>query len=203
MYLTQGIVMGLYAAAMPGPLQFFMLSQTLRVGWRRTIPAALAPLVSDGPIMALFLLVLSRAPDWFLSGLRIGGGLFILYLAWGAIQTYRAGVQPDALPQEGARQSFLKASTMNLFNPNVYIFWATIGAPMVLEGLTHSTWGGISFVIGMYGTMIPAMAAIIVLFGTGGKLKPSIRRAAGGVLALLLLGIGLYQIGTGVSAFLI
>ncbi len=202
MYLTQGIIMGLYAAAMPGPLQFFMLSQTLRIGWRRTLPAALAPLMSDGPIMLLFLVVLSRAPEWFLNGLRIGGGLFLLYLAWGAIQTYRAGPSTDAPPDEGARTSFFKAGTMNLFNPNVYIFWATIGAPMVLEGLKRSTWGGLSFIVGMYGTMIPAMAGIIVLFGAGGKLKPSARRYVGGALALLLLGIGLYQIGTGVRAFI-
>ncbi len=187
---------------MPGPLQFFMLSQTLRVGWRRALPAALAPLISDGPIMLLFMLVLSHTPDWFLDALRIVGGLFILYLAWGAIQAYRAINQAAELPQEGARQSFLKASTMNLFNPNVYIFWATIGAPFVLDGLTHSTWGGLSFIVGMYGTMIPAMALIILLFGLGGELKPSVRRYVGGVLALLLLGIGLYQIGLGVTAFI-
>ncbi len=193
--------MGLYAAAMPGPLQFFMLSQTLRIGWRRTLPAALAPLVSDGPIMALFLLVLARAPGSFLNGLRIGGGLFILYLAYGAIKTYRAGEETTEQPDEHARQSFFKAGAMNLFNPNVYIFWATIGAPLVLEGFTHSTWQGLSFIIGMYGTMVPAMAGIIVLFGAGGKLKSSTRRYVSGALALLLLGIGLYQIGTGVRAF--
>ena len=65
-YITQGIVLGLYGAAIPGPFQAFLLSETLRSGWKRTLPAALAPLISDGPVLLAFLLVLSRLPD-FLS----------------------------------------------------------------------------------------------------------------------------------------
>lgn len=67
---TQGVMLGLYAAVIPGPLQAFLLSQTLRVGWKRTLPAALSPLLSDGPIILLFLLLLSQAPGWVLKILQ-------------------------------------------------------------------------------------------------------------------------------------
>jgi threonine/homoserine/homoserine lactone efflux protein len=201
-YLTQGLVLGLYAALMPGPLQFFLFSQTLRVGWRRTLPAALAPLLSDGPIILLFLLVLSGAPDWFLSVLRIIGGLFILYLAWGAFNAFRVPeVSASATPNAG-RQSILKATLMNLLNPNVYIFWGTIGAPIVLDGWRTSFWQGTSFILGMYGVMIPATAGLIVLFGTTGQLKPSARRFISAALALMLLGVGFFQIVTGAGGLL-
>jgi threonine/homoserine/homoserine lactone efflux protein len=199
MFITQGLVLGLYAALVPGPLQFFLFSQTLRVGWRRTLPAALAPLLSDGPIILLFLLVLSQAPGWFLSLLRIVGGLFILYLAWGAYAAFRspeAAVEP---PANAARQSILRATLMNLLNPNVYIFWGTIGAPIVLDGWQTSFWLGAAFILAMYGVMVPANAGLIVLFGTTGQLKPNVRRFISAALALLLLGVAVYQVGMGAA----
>jgi threonine/homoserine/homoserine lactone efflux protein len=198
MYLTQGIILGLYAAAMPGPLQFFLLAQTLKVGWRRTLPAALAPLFSDGPIVALFLLVLSQMPAGLVSGLRVAGGLFMLYLAWGAYSANRAGA-PEPQPQGAGAQSLARAVFMNLLNPNVYIFWATIGAPIVLEGWRHSAWSGWSFILGMYGAIIPATAGIIILFGTAGYLKPGVRRWVGWALAVLLCLLGVYQVVSGLA----
>jgi threonine/homoserine/homoserine lactone efflux protein len=197
-YLTQGLVLGLYAALIPGPFQFFLFSQTLRVGWRRTLPAAFAPLISDGPIIALFLLVLSQAPGWFLSVLRIVGGLFILYLAYGAYRTFRKPEVTVDVPAGAVRQSIFKATLMNLLNPNVYIFWGTIGAPIVLGGYQQSVWHGAAFILAMYGVLVPATAGLIVLFGTTGQLKPNLQRTISGGLALLLSCIALYQIGTGI-----
>ncbi|MBK7455571.1 MAG: hypothetical protein IPJ46_18150 [Anaerolineales bacterium] len=44
---SSGIGYGLAAASQPGPFQTYLISQTLTRGWKRTLPAALAPLVSD------------------------------------------------------------------------------------------------------------------------------------------------------------
>jgi threonine/homoserine/homoserine lactone efflux protein len=201
-FLTQGIVWGLYAAALPGPFQVFLLAQTLRVGWKRTLPAAFAPLLSDGPIIALLLIVLSQAPVWFLNALRLAGGIFILYLAYGAYRTFRSPLEEVVLEPGAGRQSLLKAALINLLNPNVYIFWGTIGAPIVLEGWSQSAWRGWSFFLGMYGTIVPATAAMIVLFGTTGRLKPAWRRNISGVLAALLLALGMFQLLRAATAFI-
>ena len=77
-YLLQGITLGLSAAATPGPFQAFLLSQSARIGWRRSLPAACAPLLSDGPIIVLVMLILTSMPGWFLEMLRFGGGLFLV-----------------------------------------------------------------------------------------------------------------------------
>ncbi len=61
-YLLQGIGYGLIAASQPGPFQTYLISQTLTRGRKRTLPAALAPLISDGPIILISLLVLSQVP---------------------------------------------------------------------------------------------------------------------------------------------
>ncbi|MBI1880094.1 MAG: hypothetical protein HYR94_18055 [Chloroflexi bacterium] len=79
-YFLQGLTLGLSATATPGPFQAFLLAQTLKNGWKRTLPATLAPLVTDGPIIFLVLLVLTQTPGWFLNVLQIAGGLFVLYL---------------------------------------------------------------------------------------------------------------------------
>jgi len=78
LYIIQGIGYGFAAAVQPGPLQTYLIAQTLSKGWKMTLPAALAPLISDGPIIAFCLLILSQVPLWLQRFLYIAGGLFVL-----------------------------------------------------------------------------------------------------------------------------
>ena len=45
-YFLQGATLAISAAIMPGPYQAYLLSQALRHGWKRTLPAAFAPLAT-------------------------------------------------------------------------------------------------------------------------------------------------------------
>ena len=45
-YLLQGILFGFAAAAQPGPLQTYIISQALARGWKKSILAAFAPLAA-------------------------------------------------------------------------------------------------------------------------------------------------------------
>jgi len=80
-YFFQGAALAMSATIMPGPFQAFLLSKALQNGWKRTLPAAFAPLVTDGPIIALVLLILTRMPPRLIDLLHLAGGLFILYIA--------------------------------------------------------------------------------------------------------------------------
>src|ERR1035441_7648661 len=91
-YLILGMAYAFAAAVQPGPPQTYLISQTLSHGWRRTLPAAFSPLISDGPVIVLVLLVLSRVPVWLAQGLRLAGGVFVLYLAWGVVTAWRRSV---------------------------------------------------------------------------------------------------------------
>ena len=197
-YLSQGLVLGGTAAAQPGPFQAYLLSQTLRNGWRRTLVAAFAPLISDGPIVALVLLVLTQTPTWFLNLLRVLGGFFLLYLARTAYLAFRnAGpVQPDAAGP--GRQSLLQAALLNALNPNPYIFWGTVAGPILIEGWRQSPASGLGFVLGFYGTLIGGFMAFILLFALAGRLDPGVSRILSGASALLLLLFGLYQLWLGI-----
>jgi len=201
-YFLQGMTLALSATVMPGPFQVFLLSQALRHGWKRTLPAALAPLASDGPIIALVLLVLTRTPQGLLDSLRVAGGLFILYLARGIFLTLRRS-GPTLAPSEGAgRQTFLSAMVMNFLNPNPYIFWGIVGGPIVLTGWRTSPALGIAFICSFYGTFICGLAVLIIVFASAGKLGPRISKILGGIAGLALAVFGIYQISTGLAALI-
>ena len=182
----------------PGPLQAYIISQTLEAGWKRTLPACLAPLLSDGPIILLMVLVLTQAPTWLLNGLQVAGGLYILWLALRALQA-ALSMDPDSPPaQETGSRTVFKAAFINLLNPNPYIFWGTVGARTLLEGWRLNPIVGASFIIGFYVTAITSLAGTILLFGTAQQLGPRITRLLAIVSSVSLIGFGAYQLWTGV-----
>ena len=196
-YLLQGIGFGLAAAAQPGPFQTYLVSQTLLKGWQRTLPAAFAPLISDGPIILLCLFVLSQVPDWMQRILYFAGGLFILYLAFGAYKAWRDFNPSLPAPEAGTRQSVLKAALMNALNPNPYIYWTLVTGPILLRGWRESPLHGIGFLAGFYVTLVLSLMAIIFVFGTAQRFGPRVNRALLGVSAAALLCFGLYQLWLG------
>jgi len=196
-YLIQGIGYGLAAASQPGPFQTYLVSQTLMRGWKRTLPAALAPLVSDGPIILLCLLVLSQVPAWMQRALHLAGGLFILYLAYGTYRSWRNFVSNAPQAESTGQQSVFKAALMNALNPNPYIFWTLITGPILLAGWRETPLHGLGFLAGFYVTMIASLAAIILVFGTAARLGPKFNRALLGISAIALFCFGLYQLRLG------
>ncbi|MBN1992227.1 MAG: LysE family transporter [Anaerolineae bacterium] len=199
-YYLRGAALGLSAMATPGPFQAFLLSQTLKNGWRRTLPAALAPLLSDGPIIALVLLVLTQTPSWLLNVLQILGGLFILYLARGAFLAAKAAGLALPVVEEAARQNFLKAVLMNTLSPGPYLFWGIIAGPIVIAGWRQSPALGLGFGLGFYTTLIGGFATFIILFGTASRFGPKVSQILSGIAATALLGFGLYQLWQGITA---
>lgn len=199
-YIIQGLGYGFTAAVQPGPFQTFIVSQTLSRGWRRTLPMALAPLISDGPIIVLMVLVLSRLPDWLERVLYLGSGLFILYLAYSAYISWRRFDGNALLTAQPSRYSLLKAATMNAISPGPYLFWGLVTGPILLSGWRQAPTVGLGFLFGFYATMVTSIAAIILLFGKARQLGPKVTRIMLAVSALALLCFALYQLWLGLAA---
>ena len=132
-YLIFGIVYAFAAAVQPGPLQTYIISQTLKKGWRSTLPTAFAPVISDGPILILVLFLLSTIPDNFIVILRIGGGLFLLYLGYRAFKSWQEFDADKTISNESSQQTLFKAVFINLLNPAPYLGWSLIMGPLFLE----------------------------------------------------------------------
>jgi threonine/homoserine/homoserine lactone efflux protein len=198
-YLLQGIGYGFAAAVQPGPFQTYIISQTLSKGWRRTLPAALAPLISDAPIIAFVLMVLRQVPAWLQRFLYIAGGLFILYLAFNACVTWRDWHKASRATEPPSQQNVLRAAMMNLLSPGPYLFWSLVTGPILLTGWRETPANGIGLLVGFYAAMVTCLAGIILLFGTARQLGPKVNRALLGTSALGLACFGLYQLWLGIS----
>jgi threonine/homoserine/homoserine lactone efflux protein len=198
-YLIQGIGYGFAAAVQPGPFQTYLISQTLSKGWRLTLPAALAPLISDGPIIVVALVVLSQVPVWFQRFLYIAGGLFILYLAYSAFVAWRNYDKSGVVTDSSGRQSVVKAAMMVALSPGPYIYWSLVTGPILLAGWREAPSNGLGFLISFYATIVLSLSGIIVMFGTARQLGPKVNRALLGVSAITLVCFGLYQLWLGVA----
>jgi threonine/homoserine/homoserine lactone efflux protein len=202
LYFFQGAAFALSATIMPGPFQAFLLSRSLQYGWKRTLPAALAPLVTDGPIIILVMIVLTQLPRQFPDMLQIAGGLFILYLAKGIFVSLKAVNFVAESSGDAARKSLLQAIIMNALNPNPYIFWSVVGGPIILSGWRESPGLGLSFIVGFFGTFVCGLVVLIVAFATAGRINPKANQIMRGVAAVALVGFGIYLIASGVEKFL-
>jgi len=197
-YLILGMAYAFAAAVQPGPLQTYLISQTLSHGWRRTLPAAFSPLISDGPVIVLVLLVLSRVPVWLVQGLRLAGGVFVLYLAWGAVKTWRGY---DAQQMAPAPSSLLRAALVNVLNPNPYISWSLVLGPLLLKGWREAPANGVALLAAFYGTMVLSLAGTIVLFAAARNMGPRVTRALIGLSSVALACFGCYLLWSGVGGW--
>ncbi len=197
-YLIWGAGYGFAAAVQPGPFQAYLVALAARSGWRRALPAALAPLVSDGPIIVLVLLALSRLPPWWLQVLRFAGGAYVLYLAQGAWRAWRdfPSVRPDSASSR--RSGVLRAALVNLLNPAPYLYWGLVTGPLLIEGWRQSPARALALLAGFYGVMLSVLAALILLCAGAGKLGGGTNRVLLLLSVLALVVFGLWQIASGI-----
>jgi threonine/homoserine/homoserine lactone efflux protein len=202
--MLQSVVFGsglaFAAVVQPGPFQAFLLSRVLSSGWRRTLPAALAPLLSDGPIAALALLVLRRVPASIELCLRGAGGLYLLWLGWTAFREARAGANA-AGGGDRAPRTLSRAVVINLLNPNPYLSWTLVLGPAVVAAWGRSHSEAVALVTAFYGTMAAGLAGFIVMCGSahqlGGRALHMLAMAAAPTLAVL----GAWQVIVALAGF--
>jgi threonine/homoserine/homoserine lactone efflux protein len=196
---AQGAALGFSAATSPGPFQAFLLAQAVRLGAWRALPAAAAPLVSDGPIIAAVLLALSRAPEWLLRGLHVAGGLFLLFLAQGTLRAAAAAPGPVGPSPEGG--GFLRAVVMNALSPGPWIFWSLVSGPVLVESWRAAPARGLSFLAGFYLLLVGGNATLVLAFAGARRLGPGAARGLGLASGLALLLFGLHQLWRGTAGW--
>lgn len=201
-YVLFGISYGFAAAAQPGQLQAYLISRAVSNGWRRTLPAVFAPLLSDLPVIVLVLLVLTRVPPVMVSGLRLVGGVFLLYLAADAVRRWRRRDGQERLPDVPAHRTFIEAVFVNLLNPNPYLGWALVLGPWLLDALARSAATGVALLAAFYSTLVVASGAMVVLFSLARALGPGVARWLLGLSGIALGVFGAWQLWAGATAVL-
>lgn len=197
LYIIQGIGFGFAAASQIGPFQTFLISQALTRGWKRALPGAFAPLLSDGPIILLSVLVLSQLPDWAQRIMYILGGLFVLYLAYGSYKSWRNFDETLTHPELSGQQTIFKAAMTNALSPGAYLFWMFVTGPILVQGWRETPVNGLGLLIGFYATFILSLIVMIVVFGAASKLGPKLNHTLLGISCIVLFGFGFYQLWLG------
>jgi threonine/homoserine/homoserine lactone efflux protein len=161
-FLISGIVFGLSSGLIPGPLLTLVISETLKHGIREGIKISIVPLLSDIPIVLVTILILTRLSDIrpALGIISILGTIFLFYLAIESLSFRGSDIDAEAKPQ-----SVKKGVITNLLNPSPYIFWLSIGAPMVVKAMDIGLLSASLFIFSFYFSLVGSK--IIVAFVTG------------------------------------
>ncbi|MCE7698809.1 MAG: LysE family translocator [Methanobacterium paludis] len=186
--LIAGITLGLSSGLSPGPLLVLVISQTMKYSYKEGVKVALSPIITDIPIIliSIFLLSLFSGYNSILGIVSIFGGLYLTYLAYESIKTKGLTENIDL---EEAR-SFAKGVMVNFLNPQPYLFWITVGGPIIITAYNQNIFSPLWFILGFYVCLIGSKIVMAVVTGKSrsfltGKLYINIMRFMGLLLLIL------------------
>jgi len=204
-YFTIGIVLGLSAGLAPGPLLALVISETLRHDIRAGVRVALSPIFTDLPIIVVTLAVLSQLTEFrsILGIISLLGGGVILFMGYESLNPKRS--QPDLT--ETAPKSLAKGILANALSPHPYLFWFSVGGPIMGRAMNLNTSAPLAFIGSFYFFLIGSKIVLAVMVGRSKAfLKGTVYlytvRFLGlalCILALLLFRDGLKLLGIGTA----
>jgi threonine/homoserine/homoserine lactone efflux protein len=159
--LFSGIILGLVAGLSPGPMLALVIAETLKFGKKEGFKVAASPLITDSTIVLLTLLALSTLSqhNLVIGTISILGACYLMYLG---IENLR--VKTNTFKIELVRKETLKRAIItNLLNPHTYLFWLTVGSPIILETLKTDVSATILFLLGFYTLLMGSMAIIALV----------------------------------------
>ena len=188
--LGSGVVLGLSAGLSPGPLQTLVLAQSMRHGAREGLKVATVPFFTDVPVILVCILLLKRLSQFgpVLGAVSLAGMAFVLWLAWESFSVRGAEMaDPDTDPK-----SLRRGTLVNFLNPNVYVFWLTVGSPIILQAWKQTPLAAAAFPVCFLGCLVGCKMTLAVIVGRsrhllGGRAYVAIMRVLGVLLVLFAL----------------
>jgi threonine/homoserine/homoserine lactone efflux protein len=160
-FMATGALFGLTAGISPGPLLALVISETVRHNMASGMKVAIAPLVTDIPIILLALLVFSGLNEHniIMGIISTSGAIFLVYLGYECIKT--RGIDMDT--NQHRQRSLVKGIIANALNPHPYLFWITVGIPVALKALQAGSGAVISYFMSFYVMLIGSKVATAML----------------------------------------
>lgn len=148
--LLTGLSLGFGAGVSPGPLTTLVLTTTLERGFSAGLRVAIAPLLTDAPIILVCVLLVSALPDGFATFLALGGGLYVGYLGLHTLYDARQARLEIAKNVAPPRQDIWRGFLVNLLSPNPWLFWLSVGSPVLTTAWRTTLLGAFGFLAGFY-----------------------------------------------------
>ena len=162
-YLTVGAVLGLSAGFAPGPLLTLLISETLQHDIKSGAKVALSPIITDLPIITLTLFVLSKLSNFhsILGAISLAGGGFILTMGCESIRA--KGIELSI--RETEPKSLTKGVLTNALNPHPYLFWVSVGGPIMTKAMSLNISSFFAFVVSFYVFIVGSKILLAVIIG--------------------------------------
>ncbi len=162
-FFTIGIVLGLSAGFAPGPLLALVISETLQHDIRSGIKVALSPIFTDLPIIIVTLAVLSKLSDFqhILGIISLIGGCVILFMGYESMNPE----SPESEFSDTKPNSLAKGILANALSPHPYLFWFSVGGPIMSRAINLNVKASIAFIGSFYVLLVGSKMLLAVLVG--------------------------------------
>jgi threonine/homoserine/homoserine lactone efflux protein len=160
-FLIAGSLLGLTSGISPGPLLTLVIAQTIKHNKTEGIKVAISPLITDLPIILIALFIFNRLSqfDIVFAIISFVGGAFLAYLGFESLKTKALNLEI----QDSKSGSIKKGIIANFLNPSPYLFWATVGTPLVFKAFEISLIASILFLASFYVMLIGSKITIAIL----------------------------------------
>jgi threonine/homoserine/homoserine lactone efflux protein len=159
--LFSGIIFGLVAGLSPGPILALVIAETLKFGKEEGFKVAVSPLITDSTIILLTVIALSTLAehDVVIGLVSIFGACYLVYIGLENFRTKTSKFEVVIVRKEG----FKRAIITNLLNPHTYLFWLSVGGPIILETLKTDASTTVLFLLGFYTFLISSMTFVALV----------------------------------------
>jgi threonine/homoserine/homoserine lactone efflux protein len=164
-----------------------VVTSALERGLGAGVRVALAPLLTDAPIIALTVAVVSSVDDSVLRVLGIVGGSVVAAMGVWSIATQRRSA--DVEESVAGSGDIWRGVVVNALSPHPWIFWIGVGAPLLVASWRDSPGLGVAFLTGFYLLLVGSKVVVaIAVARASSRLNEVWRRRlviGGGVLLIV------------------
>ncbi|AKB18504.1 LysE family transporter [Methanosarcina sp. WWM596] len=195
-FLALGSFLGLAAGMSPGPLLAVTISETLQHGKWEGIKVAVSPLITDLPIILAVLFVLSHLTNstFFIGVIAFFGASYLIYSGIESLKIKKDNVELNLEKKD----SLKKGVIVNFGNPHPYVFWLSIGGPIIYKSFSTHVWATILFITGFYIFLVGSKVIVALIvdkskYFINSKYYFSIIRVLG--IAQIVFGLTFIKVG--------
>ena len=196
---TAGLLLGAPSGLAPGPMLLLIISETLRHGKHAGVKVACIPLLTDAPIVLASGLLFTQITNMniLLGGISIIGSIFLLNLGIKSLLAANSEFL-DYTPRPLLLKEIMIA---NLTNPNPYLFWFTVGAPIMVRSFQHNLSKGLSFLVSFYLGLVGIKLILAIAAGKSRDfLQGFLYRSTMQMLSLMLICFAIYLMLDGIAS---
>lgn len=198
LFLGSVIFLSASGVMMPGPVTAVTVAKGSQRKWAGALIA-----IGHGIIeIPLILLVYFGLASYLkLTGVQIGvglaGGVMLFWMAWGMFRTSPAALDEK---KDTPHSSIVAGLATTAASPYFFVWWATVGAYLLVSATTFGKTGIIAFgAVHWSFDLVWLLLISWVVFRSKRLWTPKVTRVVFGICAAVLAGFGVWFIYSGIS----